>query len=104
MKGLLRALKGHPKLMTMIGSLCRCIVALCIVRNGTGCRTAAVGTPLLLTSGPTRCEEVLHGCGTSLVCLFYAIATVFQLYHGGDMYEMRRRKTIVLNLSGWPNE
>ena len=26
--------------------------------------------------------------------LFYAIATVFQSYHGGDMmYEMRRRKT-----------
>ena len=33
--------------------------------------------------------------GTGLVCLllFDAIATVFQLYHGGDtMYEMRRRK------------
>ena len=28
-----------------------------------------------------------------LVLLFYAIATVFRLYHGGDMiYEMRRRK------------
>ena len=27
------------------------------------------------------------------VCLLYAIATMFQLYHGGDiMYEMRRRK------------
>ena len=26
------------------------------------------------------------------VCLlFYAIATVFQLFHGGDMYEMRRK-------------
>ena len=29
-----------------------------------------------------------------LVLLFYAIVTVFQLYHGGDMmHEMRRRKS-----------
>ena len=36
---------------------------------------------------------MLHGCGTILVCLFYAIAIVFQLYHGGDMmYYMRRRR------------
>ena len=27
---------------------------------------------LLLTSGPARCEAAFHGCGTSLVCLFYA--------------------------------
>ena len=53
-----------------------------------------MATPLLLTSGPVRCEAVLHGSGTSPVCLFYTIATVFQLYHGGDMmYEMRRRKS-----------
>ena len=40
-----------------------------------------------------RCEVVLHGCETSLVCLVYALATVFQSCHGGDMrYEMRRRK------------
>ena len=46
-----------------------------------------------LTSGAARCEVALHGCGTSLVYLFYTIAIVFQLYHGGDkMYEMRRRK------------
>ena len=46
--------------------------------------------PLLLTSGPVRCEAELHDCGTSLVCLSYAIATVFQLYQG--MNEMRRKK------------
>ena len=28
-----------------------------------------------------------------LLLLFYTIATIFQLYHGGDMmYEMRKRK------------
>ena len=51
--------------------------------DDTGCRTAAMAAPLLLTSG----------LGPSPVCLFYAIATVFQLYNGSDMiYEMRRRK------------
>ena len=48
--------------------------------NGTGCRTVAIATSLLLTSGPARCEAVLYGCGTSPVHLFSAIATVFQLY------------------------
>ena len=55
-----------------------------------------MGAPLLLTSGPVRCEAALQGCGTSPVlgCFSYAIATVFQLYHGGvKMYEMRRRKS-----------
>ena len=48
--------------------------------------------PLLLTSRLARCETVLHGCGTILVHLFYAIVTVFQLYHGSDMmYKMRRK-------------
>ena len=41
--------------------------------------------PLLLTSGPVRCETVLHGWKASPVYLCYAIATVFQLYDGGDM-------------------
>ena len=27
-----------------------------------------------------------------IIMLVYATATVFQLYHGGDMYEIRRRK------------
>ena len=38
-----------------------------------------------------------------LLCLFYAIETGFQLYHGGDiMYEMRTRKheTILLPIQG----
>ena len=49
--------------------------------------------PLLLTISPARCEAALHGCGTSPICLFYTIATAFQLYHGGDMmYDMRRKK------------
>ena len=40
-----------------------------------------------------RCEAALYGCGTNPVCLFYAITTLFHLYHGGDkMHEMRRRK------------
>ena len=48
--------------------------------------------PLLLTNGPVRYEAALHGYGTSRFCLFCAIATVFQLYHGSNMmYEMRRR-------------
>ena len=52
-----------------------------------------MAAPLLLTSGPARCKAALHGFGTSSVCLFYAIATVFQLNPGGDMmYEIRRRK------------
>ena len=38
------------------------------------------------------CEAVLHGCETNLLCLFDATVIVFQLYRGGDMYEMRRRK------------
>ena len=33
--------------------------------------------------------KLFIGC----LLLFYAVATVFQLFHGGDvMYEMRRRK------------
>ena len=50
--------------------------------------------PLLLTSSPVMCEAALYGCGTSLfVCLFYTIAIVFQLYHGGDMmYAMTKGK------------
>ena len=44
---------------------------------------------------------VVNECGefqtpfSKVICLllFYAMETVFQLYHGGDkMYEMRRRK------------
>ena len=41
------------------------------------------------------CKLVVNKLTFMLICLllFYAIATVFQLYHGGDMmYEMRRRK------------
>ena len=53
----------------------------------------AIAAPLLLTGGSVRCEAMLHGSGTSPICLFYARATLFQLYHGGYlMYEMRRRK------------
>ena len=78
----------------MMGSSCRGIVPIQYVENGTGCRTAGIAAPPLLTSGAARCEGELHGCGISPVCLFDAIAAVFQLYHGGDMmyYEMRRRK------------
>ena len=35
--------------------------------DGDGCRTAAMVPSLLLTSGPLKCEAVLHGCGRSLV-------------------------------------
>ena len=52
-----------------------------------------MAAPLLLTSGLERDKAVCHVCGTSLVCLLYAVAIVFQLIHGSDMlYEMRRRK------------
>ena len=56
--------------------------------------SSAMAGPLLLTSGPTTCEATLHGCGTSPVCLFYAMAIAFQLYHGSDImyyYKMRRK-------------
>ena len=84
----------HPKWLIMMGSSCRSIVALLrellsnlvtFLGNGTGCITTAMGASLLLTSGLARCEAALHGCRACLVCLFYAIATVFQLYHGGDV-------------------
>ena len=52
-----------------------------------------MAVPLLLTSGPARCEAVIPSCGTGPVCLFHAIATLFQLYHGADMIiKMKRRK------------
>ena len=38
-----------------------------------GMTPAAIVAPLFLISG--------HSCGTSLICLFYTIATVCQLYH-----------------------
>ena len=35
-----------------------------------------------------------EGRSICFLLLFFAIATLFQLYHGGDMmYEMRRRKS-----------
>ena len=50
-----------------------------------------MAAPLLLSSGTVRCEAALSSCGASS-CLFSVIATVFQLYPGGDiMCEMRRR-------------
>ena len=56
---------------------------------------------LLLTSSPARCEAVLHSCGTSPGCLFYAIAIEFQLDHGGGMmYEMRKPKPTLLPTQG----
>ena len=52
---------------------------------------------LLLTSGLARCEVVFHDCGTSPVCLFFAIGMV---YHGGDMmFEMRRKPEPTLLLT-----
>ena len=61
--------------------------------NGAGCRITAIAAPLLPTSGPARYEAALRCCGTCQACLFYAIATVFQLYNGAEwMLEMRRRK------------
>ena len=71
--------------MMMMGSLCHCIVVYAYLENDTGCRTAVNGASLLLMGGPARTKSVLHGCGTSPVCSFYAIATVFQSYHGCDM-------------------
>ena len=77
----------------MKGGFCCCIVALHIFREWHKLQTGAMAESLFLISRPVRSEAMLHGYRTSPVCLFYAIATVFQLYHGGDiMYEMRRRK------------
>ena len=54
-----------------------------------------MAAPVLLTSGPAMCEAALHPSGTNLVCLFYIIATLFQLYPGGDIvYEMIRKKAM----------
>ena len=79
----------------MMGSLCCCIVVLRILREWHHLRTAAMATPVHLTSGLARCEAALHGYGKSFDCLFYAKTMVFQLYHGGDMmYEMRSRKLV----------
>ena len=51
-----------------------------------------MAAPLLLPSGPMRCEAGLYGSRMRLACLFYAIVTVFQLYHECDMmYQMTRR-------------
>ena len=76
---------GGRGLMMMIGSLCHCIVDLCILRERHGLQNCSQVLLLLRTCGSVRGEAALHGCGTSLVCLFYAIATVFELYHGSDM-------------------
>ena len=79
--------------MMMMGHLCHYIISLCILREQHKLQNCSNGAPLLLTSGPAKCEEVHHGCGTSPVCLSYAIATVFHSCHGGDMmHEMRTRK------------
>ena len=49
--------------------------------RGTGCRSAAMAASFTATSGPGRCEAVLHSCGTSTVggwCWFvvvYILAT-----------------------------
>ena len=57
--------------VVVVGSLRRCIVlvALRILRER---HSVAMAAPLLLTSGPARCEAALHGFGIRLVCLFYA--------------------------------
>ena len=52
-----------------------------------------MAAPLLLTSDLAKCETVLHDCGTSPVCLSYAIDAVCQLYHGGDMVDEMRKKS-----------
>ena len=100
------SIKSHcmRRLPSMVmGCLCHCKVVICILRERTGCKTAAMATPLLLTSGPARWKAMLHGCGTSPVCLVYGIATVFQLCPGDDMiYEikMRNSKLILLSTQG----
>ena len=73
---------GHSALITLMvysvtrqaecvcvcmGSLYHCVVACAQLGNGTGCRTATLAAPLVLTSGLLRYEAVLHSCGTSPV-------------------------------------
>ena len=80
-------------MMMMMEGLCRCIVVLHILKDWHRLQNCSnVSTQLLLASGWVRSKMVLRGFGRSLVCLFCTIATVIQIYHGGDMYEMRRRK------------
>ena len=66
-----------------------------MIGNDTGCRTAAMVEPLLLTSGLVRCEAtgiVGQACG-----FLFAIATVFQLYHGGEIVYKMRRESLSLH-------
>ena len=53
--------------LVCMGSLYHCIVACAYLGNGTGCRTAIMTAPLLLTIGPVRYKAVLHSCRTSPV-------------------------------------
>ena len=49
-------------------------------------------------------QHFTSGIVTSPIRLIYAIATVFQSYHGRDiMYEMRRRKPTLLWTQGVPH-
>ena len=50
-----------------MGSSNHCIVAYTHLGNGTGCSTATLAAPLLLTSGSVWYENMLQSCGTSPV-------------------------------------
>ena len=45
------------------------IVACAHLGNGTGCRTATMAAPLVLTNGPVKCEVMLHGNFVSILCV-----------------------------------
>ena len=60
-----------------------------------------MATLILFTSSPANGEAALRSCGTIPACLFYVIATVFQLIHGGYMMnEMRKPAPTVLPMQG----
>ena len=66
----------YGMLYAMLYALCYAMLCF-MLWNGTGCRNAAMVAPLLLSNGPARWKAAAHGCGTSLICLFYAIARIF---------------------------
>ena len=75
---------GDITIKTLFSSRHQCLVRLSNIR--IHCRLVAWGT-------------VLFVC---CLFLFYAIATVFQIYHSGDMMcEMRRRKPEPTHLPTW---
>ena len=88
----------QPMMMViMMGRLCPCIIAWCIVRQWEKLQYCSHGGTtnfsLVVRCGMMQHFMIVGQAEFGRVCLCHAIATVFQLYHGvGMTYEMRREK------------